>query len=69
MKGGRVAFGCWRTFFDFTGVTDHDRRALECARANGMETSAILERTSQRDREYGSRVKFFKKQSLRPHPG
>ena len=28
--------------FGLTGVTDHDWRALECARANGMATSAMF---------------------------
>ena len=35
---------CIRTLdaiFEFTGVTDHDWRALECARANGVATSAM----------------------------
>ena len=40
--------------FEFTSVTDHDWRALECARANGMETGALFERTCAGDPEYGS---------------
>ena len=45
-----VVIGCGRgscirtldDIFEFTGVTDHDWRALECARASSMTTSALF---------------------------
>ena len=50
--------------FEFTGVTDHDWRALECARANGMTTSALFKRTCSGDPEYGSWVKSLKPEEI-----
>ena len=40
--------------FEFTGITDHDWRALECTRMNGMATKAQFKRTCPGDPEYGS---------------
>ena len=48
----------------FTGVIDHDWRTLECARANGMATSAMFKRTSPGDPEHGSWVKFRKPEAI-----
>ena len=45
---------------EFTGVTDHDWRALECTRAYDMATRALFKRTCPGDSEYGSGVKSFK---------
>ena len=47
--------------FEITGVTDHDWRALECVRANGIATSTMFKRTSPGDPEYG-----FWARSLKP---
>ena len=46
--------------FEFTGVTDHGWRALECTRANGMTTSAPIKRTCPGDPEYRSWMKSLK---------
>ena len=64
---GCVCGGCIRALediFDFTGVTYHDRRALECARANGVETSVMWKRTSPGDPEYGFWVKSLKLEAI-----
>ena len=50
--------------FKFTVVTDHDRRALECARANGMVTRAMFKRTCPGDPKYGSWVKSLKLEAI-----
>ena len=43
--------------FEFTGITDHDWRAMECTRVNGRATEAQFKRTCPGDPEYGSWVK------------
>ena len=48
----------------FKDVTDHDWRALECARANDMATNAIFKQTSPEDPEYGSWVKSLKSEEI-----
>ena len=40
--------------FELTGVTDHDWRALECTRANGMTANVLFKRTCPGDSNYGS---------------
>ena len=59
--------GCIRALddiFELTDVTDHDLKALECARANGMATSAMFKRTYPGDPEYGSWVKSLKPEAI-----
>ena len=46
--------------FEFTGVTDHDWRALKYTRASGMANSAMFKQTCLGDPEYGSWVKSLK---------
>ena len=46
--------------FEFTGVTDHDWKALECARANGMATGVLFKRTCPGDSEYSFWIKSLK---------
>ena len=60
MRGGGIGTRALDDIFEFTGVTDHDWRALECARANGLAISALFERTCPGDPEYGSWVKSLK---------
>ena len=68
--GGGGCIRALENILDFTGVTGHDRRALECARANGMETSAMWKRTSLGDPEYGFWVKPLKPEAIiESHPG
>ena len=50
--------------FEFTGGTDHDWRALECARANGMATSALFERTCPGAPEDDSWMKSIKQKII-----
>ena len=59
--------GCIRALdgiFEFTDFTDHDWRALECARANGMATRAMFKRTSLGDPEYDSWVRSLKPEAI-----
>ena len=56
--GGEGGIQALDDIFEFTGVTGH--RALECARVNGMATSALFKRTCPGDPEYGSWVKSLK---------
>ena len=78
MLSNAVVIGCWGgssilaldDIFKFTGITDHDWRALECTRANGMATNALFKRTYPGDPEYGSWVSLSNlKLSLGTHPG
>ena len=46
--------------FKFMGITDHYWRTLECARANGMATNALLKRTCPGNSACGFRVKYLK---------
>ena len=58
--GGGGSIRALDNIFEFTGVTDHDWRALECTRASGMTTNALFKRTCPGDTEYGSWVKSLK---------
>ena len=50
--------------FEFTGVTDHNWRALESARANGMATRAMFKETSPGDYKCGSLVRYLKPEEI-----
>ena len=58
--GGGNSIRALDDIFKFTGVTDHDWRALECTRANGMATKALFKRTCPGESENGSWVKSLK---------
>ena len=62
--GGGSCIRALNGIFEFTGVTDHNWRALECALANGMATSAMFKQTSPGDPEYGSWVKSLKPEGI-----
>ena len=52
--GGGSSIRALHDICEFTGVTEHDWRALECTRANSMATRALSKRTCPGDSEYGS---------------
>ena len=56
-EGGGGSIQALDDIFEFTGVADHDWRALECTHANDVVTNAIFKRTCPGDPEYGSWVK------------
>ena len=58
--GGGGSIRALDDIFEFTSVTDHDWRTLECTRANDMAINALFERTCPEDPEYGSWVKSLK---------
>ena len=64
MRGGRSCIRALGVILEFTGVTDHDWRALECARANGMATNPTFKRTIPGNPEYGSWVKPLKPEAI-----
>ena len=60
MRGGGDIIQALDNIFEFTGVNDHDWRALECTRVDDMATNVLFKRTCRGDPEYGSWVKSLK---------
>ena len=62
--GGGSSIRALNDIFDFTGITDHDWRALECARLNGKTTNSQFKRMCLEDPEYVPWIKSRKPEAI-----
>ena len=62
--GGGSSIRALNDIFDFTGITDHDWRALECARLNGKATNSQFKRMCLEDPEYVPWIKSRKPEAI-----